>query len=304
MPEAEVEDRSHVVVVTPDNINAFVESKLNPQAEKPAEPEKEEVKEEPEPKIEDKEAQGLDKKEGKLNKRFSELTEQRKAAEAKADAERARADAAERKAAELEAKLNPPKPKAEDGPKRDQFASDEEYEQARVDYRVDLKFKEEKQKEAEAKQNEQRNKTIKDFKGRQDAFIKDNPDYTAKIEAAVVEVSNEVRDWIIESDFGPQILDHFADHPEEAERFRAMTRDGASKAFGRLEARFEKEQAPQGASKSEKKPVAKVEISKAPAPISPLKGANSVSDLPINSKGEWTGSYQEFKAADLAGKIK
>lgn len=304
MPEAEVEDRSHVVVVTPDNINAFVESKLNPQAEK--EPEKKEEAKVEEPKADpDKEAQGLDKKEGKLNKRFSELTEQRKAAEAKAETERLRAEAAERKAADLEARLNPPK-KDDEGPKRDQFASDAEYEQARVDYRVDLKLKEKDAKEAEVKQNERREKTIKDFKSRQEAFVKEKPDYAEKLEAAEVVVSNEVRDMIVDSDFGPQILYHFADHPEEAERIRDMTAAGAARAFGKLEARFEKEKAPQGASKSEAKEVSapKVEISKAPAPITPLKGANAPADLPINGKGEWTGTYQEYKAAVEAGKIK
>lgn len=301
MPEAEVEDRSHVVVVTPDNHAAFVESKLNPQAEPVKEEKKEEAKVE-EPKAEDKEAQGLDKKEGKLNKRFSELTEQRKAAEA-------RAEAAERKAAELEAKLNPPKQKTEDGPKRDQFASDEEFQQALVDHRVDQKLREKEAKEAEAKQNEQREKTIKGFKSRQDAFVKETPDYAEKLEAAEVVVSNEVRDMIVESDFGPQILYHFANNPEEAERIRDMTAAGAARAFGKLEARFENEKAPQGASKSEsEKPkevsAPKVEISKAPAPITPLKGANAPADLPINGKGEWTGTYQEYKAAVEAGKIK
>lgn len=315
MPEeGQTEARPGVTVVTSDNFSQFVNDKLGVSGpEKADEPEpeaKEEVKEEkPEPKEEakpDAEGEKLDKKEGKLNKRFSELTGERNQAREEAARERARAEAAERKAQELEAKLNPPK-KEDEGPKRDQFSSDEEYLQARIDYGVEKKQKEEKQKEAQQKAVREREKTIKDFSSRQDAFKKETPDYEDKIESANVVVSNEVREMILESDVGPQILYHFAENPEEAERIREMTVAGAAKAIGKLEARLEG--AKQGASKSEAKeakevPAPKVEISKAPAPINPLKGANAPLDLPINSKGEWTGDYQSFKKAVEEGKIK
>lgn len=304
MPEDQVADRSHVVVVTPDNHAAFVDSKLgavaNTEPEKKEEPKAEakpEVKAE-EPKEQEKEAVQLDKKEGKLNKRFSELTEQRRVAEA-------RAEAAEKKAADLEAKLNPQPKKDEDAePRKEDFTDPFDYAKALADHSVKKALKESEKKAVEKEATEARDKTIKSFRERQEVFAKETKDYTEKVEAAEVVVSNQVREMILESDVGPQILYHFAENPKEAERIGQMSVDGAARAIGRLEARLE---GAKSASKSEpekKEPAPKVEISKAPEPITPLKGANSPVALPINSKGEWTGSYQDFKKAVEEGKIK
>ena len=66
---------------------------------------------------------------------------------------------------------------------------------------------------------------------------------------------------------------------------------------GKIEAKLEKP-------KAEEKEVEEERIvSKAKPPITPLKGAAAPAEPPINGKGEFTGSYKEWKAGRKAGKI-
>ena len=44
-------------------------------------------------------------------------------------------------------------------------------------------------------------------------------------------------------------------------------------------------------------------ISKAPPPINPLKGASAPMDNLVDSNGNFSGTYAQFKALEKAGKI-
>jgi hypothetical protein len=65
------------------------------------------------------------------------------------------------------------------------------------------------------------------------------------------------------------------------------------KEIGKLEARFE--------AKAEDKPVVR---SKAPAPVTPIRGATGVAETKLDSDGKWYGSYAEWKAARKSGKVR
>ena len=110
-----------------------------------------------------------------------------------------------------------------------------------------------------------------------------------------VVVGDHIRDAILESDVGPKILYHLAENPEIAEKLSSLSTASALREIGKLEARFEKVEAP--AAKA-------VSVSKAPAPIAPLKAKGSALDVNIDSKGEFHGTFQAWKAARLAGKIR
>jgi hypothetical protein len=113
--------------------------------------------------------------------------------------------------------------------------------------------------------------------------------------SADVVVSNEVRDAIFESDVGPQVLYHLAENPEIAEKLQGMTVTSALRTIGRLEAQFAK-------AETQTKPV--VGKSKAPAPINPIRSAANGRDVNLTSDGNFHGSYQAWKAARLAGRIR
>ena len=93
-----------------------------------------------------------------------------------------------------------------------------------------------------------------------------------------------------------KILYHLAQNPEQVYKLNAMTVSGALRELGKLEAKLEKP-----AEKAEAKP--EKEHSAAPAPIKPLKGGNAP-QLPVDEKGEFTGSISEFKRLRREGKLK
>lgn len=318
MPEVVVvpvtpEVRASTTLVTSENRAEFMEKRLGLEPAKVEEVKvdvKEEKKEEVkvEVKAEEDELVKEEKDEGKkhkLNLRFSELTKQREDAKADAAKEResaakerqARADV-ERERDELRLKLNPPV-ELGDKPQPAQYADVNEYSKALESW-TEKKTKQDMAKEAETKAAQERqDKVFSTWKERIEATKKELPDYAEKIANAKVVVSDQVRDAILESDVGPQILYHFAENPEVAERIGKLTVGGALRELGRLEAKLEKVE-----KKEEKKEEKRAEISKAPPPISPLKGANSPAEIPMSAAGEFTGSPKEWRDLRKAGKIK
>lgn len=79
-----------------------------------------------------------------------------------------------------------------------------------------------------------------------------------------------------ESDFGPDILDHFTRNPKDCERIAALAPSAALREIGKLEARLEAAQKP---AEKPKEPVA----SKAPEPLKPGGGAAAPDDTPKDS---------------------
>jgi len=244
-----------------------------------------------------------DKKQ-RLNLRFSELTEKAKTAEAdaakareEAKADRERASAAERRAAELQSKYEPPKPdNLGPEPQLEQFDSAAEWGKALKEWTVETAVRERDQKEAAAKVEAKWNE-------RQGAFKAETPDYDATIAAgAELIVSIKVRDAILESDAGPQILYEFAKNPQLVADLKTRGDDWALRKVGTLEAKFEKtspepKEAPKPA-------VAATKISRAPAPIHPLKTPTVSTEPLIDAAGEYHGTFEQYKAARKAGRIK
>jgi len=295
---------STTTVLTSENAAAFYAKKLDLEAPKSEEVKAEEVKQEEVKAEEAKETEELDKveetKEEVVDKksakyRFSQLTKQR-------NEERAAREAAEAKARDLEAKLaekdKPFEPVNIDGkPDPEKYTDAFKYAEDLTKWTVKQENleREKQQKEAQAKADAE--KIAKTWKERQDNFIKTTPDYGDVLESAkTIEVSNEVRDAILESDVGPQLLYHLAQNPDEAERLKGMTVGGALRALGRLEVKFEKP-----APKSEAKPEA--EISRAPEPPSTIKAVAAVAEVPINRSGEFTGTPKQWRDLRRAGKI-
>jgi hypothetical protein len=322
MSEAEqVVERPGVTVVTSENFDEYVAKQLPPVADisdaeiiedtpeaKAAEELKKVEKEKAERKAADEEIDHPDKeKKGKLNERFSELTAKRKAAEeaatkAAADAKEAReaADKARQEADALRMKYEPPK-SDEIGPEP-QIA---DYGGDPVKFAADLKEWtankvriEDKQAKAEAEARQANEAIAKGWMERQTAYKAENPEYEAKIVASEVKVSDEVRDAIIESDVGPQLLLHLAENPDYAKDLGKLTVKKALKELGRLEERLSGDKPAAAPTK------ALAEISKAPAPITPIKNASApVLRLAGHNEVPKEMNYEQWKKLREAGKI-
>ncbi len=235
------------------------------------------------------------KRQDSLDERFRELTNKTKA-------ERAAREALERENAELKAKLNPPKEEPTELVKPDPKKYEDAFKYAEdlAAYSVRKAIQDKEAADRKVAQEAKEQERVDTWMGRLEVAKKAIPDLMEKLQASTVQVSEEVKNAVYDSDVGPQILLHLAENPEEAVKLAKLTVGKALIQIGRLEAKYSE---PKKEVKEEVK-TKEPEISKAPAPISPLKGASAPVDLPINSKGEWTGTHEQYKEARRAGKIK
>jgi hypothetical protein len=305
MSEAQVAEvaeqpRQAGTLVTSENLAEFAANKLglasesSPTAaevdENPSEPAAQEGQSEP--KLAEDEATGTEEKKQnpKLEKRFSELTRQRKEAEAKVK------ELEDRLAAQESFKAPIKEPESNQKPTPDDFKDAFEYAEALAQWSAEQALvrreQEVKQKEVEAK----RETVIKTWQQKLETTKAELPDYEDMVSSSSMSVNDTVRDAIIESDVGPRILYELASNDELAEKLSTMTTAGALKMIGKLEAQFEKTEEPV---KAEKKTVAAK--SNAPEPIRPLRSTGGVADVGMDGNDM---SYQQWKAARLAGKIR
>jgi len=301
MSEAQVVDQPKQAssIVTSENLADFNADKLglaseeSPTAatveETPVEPAAEKGQSEPE--LAEDEATGTEEKKQnpKLEKRFSELTRQRKEAEAKVKELEERLAARESNQAPIQAPVSNQKPSP------DSYKDAFEYAEALAEWSAEQALakreQEIRQKEAEAK----RETVIKTWQQKLEATKAELPDYEVMVSSSSMSVNDTVRDAIVESDVGPRILYELASNDELAEKLSNMTTASALKLIGKLEVQFEKTDTPV----AEKKTVAAK--SKAPEPIRPLRSTSGVADVGMDGNDM---SYQQWKAARQAGKIR
>ena len=298
----QVQPRVAANVVTSENLAEFTAKRMGLADSTPSEaapvaepPQDDNGQSEPVEASEEATATEDRKRNPKLEIRFEKITKQREEARAEAQREREARESLEAKVRELESRSQPQKVEVAEEPRPEQFTDMYEYAKALTDYKVDQRLSEEKQKEALAKVEAQRQQVINTWAKRVESAKAEMPDFEAMVGSADVVVSNEVRDAIFESDVGPQVLYHLAENPEIAEKLQGMTVTSALRTIGRLEAQFAK-------AETQTKPV--VGKSKAPAPINPIRSAANGRDVNLTSDGNFHGSYQAWKAARLAGRIR
>lgn len=245
------------------------------------------------------------KEQESLNERFRELTTERNNARNETKAERDKIAKLEAQIAELNTKLNPPKvdegkPNQADPKYKDNWTL---YVDDMAEWKTNQKLAERDATDAKKRADETAATVMRHWTERQNSFKAETPDYLEALGSSTVVVSDQVRDAIIESDVGPQILYHLAKNPDVAEKIQGMTVSGALRALGKLEAKLEgapikkeKEEPAKAGSKSE-------EPSKAPTPISPLKGGNAVPEIPVDSAGNFKGDFHQYKELRKAKKL-
>jgi len=298
-------DKEAGQVLTSENAAEFYANRLG-LAESPAEteaveetPELVAEEEQSEPKEAEKEAnqEGERKQNPKLEKRFSEITKQREEARQEAQRERqARVDLEQRLAA-LEQQRQPQQVSFVDQePQPSQFADAFEYAKALAEFSTEKALAERDRQVAQAREQEAQQKIIQSWAQKVQDAKAELPDFDDLVASSDVVVNNAVRDAILESDVGPRILYHLAENNDLAKKIASLSPNAALREIGRLEAKFE--------AKPETKQTAPVVRSKAPAPIQPIRGGQGQPDVPMSANGEWHGSYQAWKLARKAGKIR
>lgn len=232
----------------------------------------------------------------KLEKRFSELTKQREEARRDAERERAARTELETKLKAYESKEKPAEKQADPDakPTPAQFTDAFEYAEALAEWSAENALKNRDKAEAERKQEAERSRVLTDWEQRQQTVKSEVTDYAEVVAASEVIVSDQIRDAIIESDVGPQVLYYLAKNPEFAKELASKSATSALREIGKLEAKLS------GDTTSEK-PATKP--SRAPAPISPIRGSRPV-ETSVASDGNFHGTYDQWKEARRAGRIK
>lgn len=313
---SEVQERLASNIVTSENLAEFTAQKLGLVDSEPAAPEAARNNANAEPDADDQSEQDRegndattadDQKERKpnpkLERRFSEITKQREAAREEARLEREQRERLETRIRELEAKGNPqaqaPQDDVGEEPKPEQFNDMYEYAKALAEYTADKKMAERDQQDLNRKAAAAQEVKFKAWADRVNVVKSEMPDFDDMVQSSDVRVSDPVRDAIIESDYGPRILYYLAENTEFAKKLSEMSLVSAVREIGKIEARYERESE---ASVAKVKPV--VGKSKAPAPISPLRGAVNTVDAGLDADGNFHGSYQQWKAARAARRIR
>jgi hypothetical protein len=291
-------DKEASHVLTSENSAEFYANRLGladqPEVEAVQAEPTEVVEERSEPEIEI-EQEEKPKANPKLERRFSEITKQREEARKEAQREREAREALEARLAVLERQPAPQAPKVDEEPQPSQFNDAFEYAKALAEYTADQRIGEMRRQDAEAKQAQERQKVIETWASKVQAAKASMPDFDDIVASSDVVVNDDIRDAILESDVGPQILYHLAENDDVAKRIAGLTPKQALREIGKLEARFEVKE-----TKPEPTPITR---SKAPAPINPLRGSNPA-DVPLSANGEWHGTFQAWKEARKAGKIR
>jgi len=291
-------------VLTSENAAEFYANRLG-LAESPAEseavdetePEAEETQSEPKEAEKEANQEGERKQNPKLEKRFSEITKQREEARKEAQNERQARVELEQRLAALEQQRQPQQAfNVDQEPQPSQFSDAFEYAKALAEYSTEKALAERDRQVAQQREQEAQQKIIQSWAQKVQEAKADLPDFDDLVASSDVVVNNAVRDAILESDVGPKILYHLAENNDLAKKIASLSPNAALREIGKLEARFEVN--------PETKQTAPVVRSKAPAPIQPIRGGQGKADVPISADGEFHGSYQAWKAARKAGKIR
>ena len=232
----------------------------------------------------------------KLERRFSEITKQREEARKEAQQEREQRQALEQRLAALEKQATPPPMRdINEEPQPSQFNDAFEYAKALAEFSTEKALAERDRRDAEEKIAVERQKVIETWATKVQSAKTSMPDFDEVVASSDVVVNNDIRDAILESDVGPQVLYHLAENEDLAKRIAGMSPKAALREIGKLEERFAA------------KPIARQETvvkSRAPAPISPIRGGTTAVDVPIGSDGEFHGTYAQWKAQRRTGKIR
>ena len=292
---ADTEIREASSVVTSDNAAEFYAERLGladqdtTEADTSSEPAEIEKQSKPQAEEEAKEAEA-EKPKDKLNKRFEKVS--RKAEEAEAKAREY-----ENRLKEYEARGTEPAVKkvVEGKPDASQFNDAFEYAEALAEWSAENALKQRDEQEAVRKQQAEQEKITKSWNKKLDKAKAQYSDFDDVVKSANTVVSNEIRDSILESDVGPQILYFLASDEDFAKKLTEMPVIKALKEIGKLEARFERKEEPK---------VATAPRSKAPEPIKTLSGGKAGADVLIDTNGEFHGTYAQWKAARLANRVR
>ncbi len=183
-----------------------------------------------------------------------------------------------------------PKPKEASEPKEADYASQEEYDEARIEYRAEQRANERIAKQAQAKDAEEGAKVMAAHQARMEKFAETHPEVIEFATDRGSPINGAMGAAIALSDQGPQVLLYLSENTDEAMKIYKMHPSRAAAEIGKIEDRLAAKPAP-------------AKPSKVPEPLAPVgqgervtrnKYAADVTDA------EYFAQVDAEKAAELA----
>jgi len=179
-------------------------------------------------------------------------------------------------------------------PAQDDFETYEQFQEALVDWKVNLRLTEH---DVEARERIERASAqraqeaiVAAHTSRIDAFRSEHDDFDAVIEQGRdLPMTRPMQDSVLNSDMGPAVMYHLCRFPEECDRISAMAPMAAIREMGKLEARIE------AAQTGPASPAAS--LTQAPRPIKPVGGGVTASTVPLDQM-----DYQSYRRARMQGR--
>lgn len=181
-------------------------------------------------------------------------------------------------------------------PKRDDFKTDQEFEDAMFDYRYKLRRARE---EAESQQNRLKESLTKNFKDYQDsvAAFKEEHDDWEKVVNQSIAIPEAVYYAIVDlAEKGPAVTYHLGKHPEILEDLAQLTPYRAAIEIGRLADKLGGK-----STASAEKPKTQKPKPNLPEPVKPVSTAAATSSTLSSKEAAQKRDYRAFKAAQRRG---
>ena len=178
-------------------------------------------------------------------------------------------------------------------PTQDDFETYEQFQEALVDWKVNLRLTERDASDRERIERESvnraREKSVAAHTARIDAFRQEHDDFDAVVEQGKnLPMTAPMQDSVMNSDMGPAVMYHRWRVPEECDRIAALPPMVAIREMGKLEARIEAAQTGPVSSAAS--------VTQAPRPIKPVGGGATASTVPLDQM-----DYQSYRRARQKG---
>lgn len=210
--------------------------------------------------------------------RVNEITRARREAER-------RAQFLEQRLAQVESQQqhNQPRNQNDRPPSLQEFESVEDWGAAVAEYSARQALSQAEQRLQQRDQHHSQQQLAQQFQAKEAAYAATHPDYLDRVAemTSAIQFHPEVLSAIAQSDHGPDVAHHLAQHLDVADRLSRMSPVAAAVEIGRIEARL---------STPKPKPVTQT-----PAPVPTLSGSSVV------SKDLGAMSYEDYKRARQGG---
>lgn len=235
-----------------------------------------------------KKKSGFQKRIDRMNKKMSAVEQEREYW--RQEALRAQQSKGPAKTEEPETKaLNQPDPNE---PKPDQFETHDQYVRALARYEAKQELQAEKEAARKAAIKNESQTKLEKHTERVNSFKASHDDFDDVLEnVGNIPLSITVRESIVDSENGPELMYELAKNPKELQRICSLTPINAAREIGKIEARFSKT--------SESSSVEK-KTSKAPAPVTPVRTRGSISTKSIyDAENLSQREYEKLRAEQI-----